>query len=63
MWIEREITGLIEEINAEHPALLLTGARQTGKSSLLNQLFPKHGYVSLDVPLEARQASTTTYFW
>ncbi|MCP4406598.1 MAG: ATP-binding protein [Gammaproteobacteria bacterium] len=54
---------MIEEINAKRPALLLTGARQTGKSSLLNQLFPKHGYVSLDVPLEARQASEGGQFF
>lgn len=63
MWIEREISGLIEEINAERPALLLTGARQTGKSSLLNHLFPEHGYVSLDVPLKARQASEGGQFF
>ena len=57
MWIERAISGLIESISAERPAILLTGARQTGKSSLLQRLFPNHQYVSLDVPLEARQAS------
>ena len=57
MWIEREISELIEKLNAERPALLLTGARQTGKSSLLNRLFPEHHSVSLDVPLIARQAS------
>ncbi|HEB56326.1 MAG TPA: ATP-binding protein [Gammaproteobacteria bacterium] len=63
MWIEREITSLIEKVNAERPALLLTGARQTGKSSLLNRLFPRHNYVSLDVPLEARQASENGQFF
>ncbi|MCU7926237.1 MAG: ATP-binding protein [Candidatus Thiodiazotropha sp. (ex Dulcina madagascariensis)] len=63
MWIEREISGLIKKLNAERPALLLTGARQTGKSSLLNHLFPKHSYVSLDVPLEARQASESGHFF
>ena len=63
MWIEREISGLIEKVNAERPALLLTGARQTGKSSLLNRLFPGHSYVSLDVPLEARQASESGQFF
>jgi len=63
MWIEREISGLIEKLNAERPALLLTGARQTGKSSLLNRLFPEHNYVSLDVPLMARQASEGGQFF
>ncbi|MEA3410041.1 MAG: ATP-binding protein [Pseudomonadota bacterium] len=57
MWIEREISSLVDRVHSERPALLLTGARQTGKSSLLKHLFPEHHSVSLDVPLEARQAS------
>ncbi|MEE9397076.1 MAG: hypothetical protein V3V31_08715 [Methylococcales bacterium] len=57
MWIERAISGLIESISAERPAILQVGARQTGKYSLLQRLFPDHHYVSLDVPIEARQAS------
>lgn len=63
MWIEREISALVQKISAERPALLLTGARQTGKSSLLNRLFPDHAYVSLDVPLEAKQASESGQFF
>ncbi len=63
MWIEREISELILRINSERPALLLTGARQTGKSSLLNRLFPDHPYVSLDVPLAAKQASEGGQFF
>jgi len=57
MWIEREISALIQREAAARPAVLLTGARQTGKSSLLDRLFPEHPYVSLDVPLEAKQAA------
>lgn len=63
MWIEREISALVQKISAERPALLLTGARQTGKSSLLNRLFPDHDYVSLDVPFEAKQASEGGQFF
>ncbi len=63
MWIEREISALVQKISAERSALLLTGARQTGKSSLLNRLFPDHAYVSLDVPLEAKQASESGQFF
>ncbi len=37
MWIERDISSLIKQIYAERPVLLLTGTRQTGKSSLLNR--------------------------
>jgi len=63
MWIKREISVLIKKLNTERPALLLTGARQTGKSSLLNHLFPEHSYVSLDVPLKAKQASESGQFF
>ncbi|MFV1985191.1 MAG: ATP-binding protein [Thiohalomonadales bacterium] len=63
MWIKRDISELIKKLNKERPALLLTGARQTGKSSLLNHLFPQHSYVSLDVPLEAKQASESGQFF
>jgi uncharacterized protein len=36
--------------------VVLTGARQTGKTSTLLRLFPNHGFVSLDLPSEAEQA-------
>jgi predicted AAA+ superfamily ATPase len=35
---------------------VLTGARQTGKTSTFLRLFPKHSFVSLDLPTEAEQA-------
>lgn len=40
----------------ERPAIVLTGARQVGKTSLVRRLFPAHAYVSLDLPSEAEQA-------
>jgi len=36
--------------------VVLTGARQTGKTSTFLRLFPKHAFVSLDLPAEAEQA-------
>ncbi|HVH09098.1 MAG TPA: ATP-binding protein [Gemmatimonadales bacterium] len=36
--------------------VVLTGARQTGKTSTLLRLFPNHAFVSLDLPTEAEQA-------
>lgn len=36
--------------------VVLTGARQAGKTSLLRQAFPQYSYVSLDLPLVAEQA-------
>ncbi len=35
---------------------MLTGARQTGKTSTFRRLFPQHEFVSLDLPTEAEQA-------
>ena len=36
--------------------MVLTGARQTGKTSTFRRLFPNYEFVSLDLPTEAEQA-------
>lgn len=56
MWIDREISCNIIELSRAFPALILTGARQTGKTSLLRRLFPEYHYVSLDLRIVAEQA-------
>jgi len=56
VWIEREVEGLLLKRAADRPVIVLTGARQTGKTSLVQRLFPKHRFVSLDLPSEAEQA-------
>jgi len=56
MWINREISNKIIESAASFPAVLLTGARQVGKTSLLQRLFPKHSFVTLDLPSNAELA-------
>jgi hypothetical protein len=38
------------------PAVVLTGARQSGKTTLLRSTFAEHHYVSLDLPSVAEQA-------
>src|SRR5258708_37273488 len=38
------------------PVVVLTGARQTGKTSPFLRLFPKHAFASRDPPAEAEQA-------
>jgi hypothetical protein len=48
MWIDRSISGRLEHLAATRPVVLLTGARQTGKSSLLKRLFPEADYVTFD---------------
>ena len=48
-YITRGINREILELNRHYPCLLITGARQVGKSTLLKQIMPKGmRYVSLD---------------
>jgi predicted AAA+ superfamily ATPase len=56
MWIERYLEARILESARTRPVVVLTGARQTGKTSTLRRLFPDHAFVSLDLPTEAEQA-------
>ena len=56
MWIPRYIESRLIRSMKTRPALVLTGARQTGKTSTLRRLFPEHEFVSLDLPSEAEQA-------
>ncbi len=56
MWIDRQIEALLRQRAETRPVVVLTGARQTGKTSLMRRLFPDHGFVSLDLPSEAEQA-------
>ncbi|HBM16801.1 MAG TPA: AAA family ATPase [Lentisphaeria bacterium] len=48
MWIERQIKEKIAKSAKSRPVILLTGARQTGKSSLLMKTFPEYSYTTLD---------------
>ena len=43
-------------LSRQRPALVLTGARQTGKTSLLRHLFSTWSFVTLDLPSEAALA-------
>jgi hypothetical protein len=56
MWIERDVESRLKRSARTRPVVVLTGARQTGKTSTLRRLFPKHRFVSLDLPTEAEQA-------
>ncbi|MBT4287030.1 MAG: ATP-binding protein [Deltaproteobacteria bacterium] len=48
MWIERNISERLLKTSLSRPVILLTGARQTGKSSLLVKLFAKSQYITFD---------------
>ena len=42
----------------QFPAVLVTGARQVGKTSILRHLYPQASYLSLDLPVNAEAANT-----
>ena len=56
MWIPRQISAKVLTIASQYPALILTGARQVGKTSLLQKLFPEHRLITLDLPSHAELA-------
>jgi hypothetical protein len=56
MWIPRDLEPRLRRSARTRPVVVLTGARQTGKTSTLRRLFPKYAFVSLDLPAEAEQA-------
>ena len=56
MWIPRYLEDRLLRAARTRPVVVLTGARQTGKTSTLRRLFPDHEFVSLDLPTEAEQA-------
>lgn len=56
MWVHRRLHHEIHRAVSTRPAIVLTGPRQTGKSSLLQHLLPRHHYVSLDLPTESTLA-------
>jgi predicted AAA+ superfamily ATPase len=56
MWIPRNIEPRLLRSARTRPVVVLTGARQTGKTSTFRRLFPGHKFVSLDLPTEAEQA-------
>src|ERR1700675_2812349 len=56
MWIPRTVEARLLRSARTRPVVVLTGARQTGKTSTFRRLFPNHEFVSLDLPTEAEQA-------
>jgi hypothetical protein len=56
MWVPRAVEPRLQRSAKTRPVIVLTGARQTGKTSTFLRLFPNHSFVSLDLPTEAEQA-------
>lgn len=56
MTVARIAAGHLRELVKTHPVMLVTGARQVGKTTLLTSLFPKAPYLTLDDPTLAESA-------
>lgn len=56
MWIDRQISHILRGAFAQFPVVVLTGARQAGKTSLVRHLFPRADYVTFDIPRDAETA-------
>ena len=63
MWIQRNIRPIIEKASKSRPALLLTGARQTGKSSLLQKTFSETAYITFDHLLQVEAAKESPAYF
>ncbi len=63
MWLERDLSKELLKLSNLVPCILLTGARQTGKTSLLKQIFPDADYISFDSPAlsDAAESSPDTF--
>jgi len=62
MYIHRFIENLFKEALSQFPAVLITGPRQAGKSTLLQHTLKKYNYTTLDDPMirsMANYASTS----
>ena len=60
MYIKRDMEKLVTELSSEYPAILITGPRQVGKTTMLQKLMEgtERAYVTLD-DLNARQLAKT----
>jgi hypothetical protein len=59
MWIERNAENALRKFQRQFPVILVTGARQTGKTSLLRYLYPDINYISLDDPALSQRADNS----
>lgn len=58
MWFQRQIEPSLQDVARSFPVIVLVGPRQVGKTSLVERVFPEHGYVSLDLASLAEMAET-----
>lgn len=56
MYIPRHLEQIVNRLTQQFPAILVTGPRQVGKSTLLQHIAADYDYISLDDPLLLSQA-------
>jgi len=56
MYIQRHIEPVVARIAKRKPVLVLTGARQVGKSTMLRQVYHDINYIALNRPLVRESA-------
>ena len=56
MYIYREITPYVETLAKTFPVVMVTGPRQSGKSTLVQEMFSNHLYVNMENPQEREKA-------
>lgn len=63
MFIQRNIQQSLEVLKSKYPIIALTGPRQSGKTTILQKVFPDYTYVSLENPdLRSRAISDPNSF-
>lgn len=62
-YIHRHIENALLQAAKEFPSLVLTGARQTGKTTLLKTIFPDYKYVTFDDPIQRKIALDDPVFF
>ncbi|HEY6913879.1 MAG TPA: ATP-binding protein [Paludibacter sp.] len=58
MWIDREIKAELVDLALHYPVVMITGPRQSGKTSLALQVFPDKPYYSFENPDVREQISS-----
>ncbi len=55
--IDRQIATAARALARQYPIVVITGPRQSGKTTLARQVFPTHPYVLLESPDQRRRLS------
>ncbi|WP_460050429.1 AAA family ATPase [Spirochaeta dissipatitropha] len=56
--IQRSIARTVLTEAGQYPVLTLIGPRQSGKTTLVRELFPAHRYVNLEYPRQVWQTGS-----